>query len=733
MNSSTYKQPRSLSSACRLGASLLTVLVLTIPVAVSSASPTDPFTAKATVGSSSTQAGGHPDLKVEMHKDRLNGCPGFAGSCDRDEAYIEQDLKRMTLKLEPGALADANSAPYCDAFQGFIPTEPGSKVEMLHWQCLDPGSKVGAVDLVLTLCGPMKSGAINCIGGGDPEIPGAGLHLPGAVYNERPLQGEQGRLVIFWPDYPELGYPYMYANLIKSDIGLTVRPDFGIDAVADNIPDYLTLTTKDPDGTITESPTGGQISDLVMTIDGDQGPADHPLLTAPTTCGPQSIGVDLQGWEFNSIDVPPGSTDTVPPMGNGKLLTQALSTQATGCDSLAYLPVVAVSRDTDQAGKEVSFKTTISQDDLNESATKSVKLTFPPGTGVNTNTTVTTCPAESLAANNCPESLRMGTVTAKTRFLPEDLPDPSGGIYLTGKEGSKLTISMILNTEFLNFPIRIDGTIHFDSQANTLVAEFNDVPPIQIQSFTAEITGGPGGILKNPSKCGSYSLTTDFTAHSGATHTTTSPFNVTGCVTKGPEFEVELSDKGKGKKTSVDFTVSSQEAKIKEVTFAPSRYLDIDTNGLKKKKAYGTVSVKSASGVKSSTLKKAKGKKAKSALNLVTGQSLGNLSASLYQKRYRRSKPKKFGLKRNRRKKALVKKTVPKYRLAVKGLPTDQLEEVNVLLNEGETSFIKEPRGCVSHRFLAIVKTTDGVKHYLKKRVKMGCKSAKSKRPKPRS
>ena len=223
---------------------------------------------------------------------------------------MQQDLKKMAISLPSGLMADANAAPYCDAFRA-----PFGPSQQLRWQCERSDSMVGSVMITVSGCqiwsedfGGWHWGSD--LGYGNP--PGSLIHHPGVVYNERPQPGEQGRLVIFWIGLPE--DPGRYENIApKTDVVITVREgDLGIDAVADMIPDYIQFT----DG---GSTTGAQISDMVMTLNGETGTEKgHPLVANPSFCAPQTIDVLFQGYEFNSVDGIFQGDDAIPGHGDGK-------------------------------------------------------------------------------------------------------------------------------------------------------------------------------------------------------------------------------------------------------------------------------------------------------------------------------------------------------------------------------------------------------------------------------
>ncbi len=771
----------------------IVALVLLVPSAAS-AWPDSLFTPELTFNSTTNEAGAHPDLTFEMHKGTRTGCnpPGFGtdppyyvGSCnidaeegEEDFFYVDQDLKKMGVHLSPGLMGDVNAAPYCEATRSWVKglTEPNNGFLYEKWECADqstfPDALVGHVWIDNYLCYEIGWGDnVDCP---TYPMPISGI---GAVYNERPRRDangrllEQGRLVVIWQDirgllvlYPpgdpmhELALEVVsqtlesnntFAGMIKSDISIRVRDgtggDFGIDSIADDIPDLVNPGVLEiSTGEITREPVAGQISDLEMGLGGSWVGADkgHTFLSNPTFCDPQTIGVEFQGYAHNSTDGWVYYPGTWPDNGwgdGGERFPDPVPYQMTGCEAVTYAPTFAASADTEAPGAAPALSTVITQAD-DEATTKKVHVEFPKGMGVNINSTLTACSAADLAAKSCPEVSKMGTVSAESKLLPKreflgDSVKPEdevlkGEVFLTGREGNKLTLSALLSG-FVD--VRLDAKAGVSSDG-TLTATFEDLPSLPYNKFTLNLFGGDRSLLQNPRRCGTHTTKATFTSHSGKTHTVETTSQVKDC--DEPTFDAELSELGKGKRTGLELEVRSDQKPIKEVKFGIDRNMSLTSRGLGKKRKFGEVSATSASGTQEAALKRSVGasQKEKKAFSLKVS-ALEGMGVNIYRKRFTRKGVKTFKRKSNREKKVLKKKTVPKNRMSLKNLPGDDLTRVSVSLNPDETKLLRNLRGrkTCHARFIALVKTEDGTKYALKQRLRLrgkGCGKKKSKRSK---
>ncbi len=701
-----------------------------------------------------TRAGANPQFTLRMRKSSPNhtcedlGWPTECVPLGDYGAYIEQVTKNIAYHLPPGLLGDVNAAPYCEPEQRWAPKFEDPTVEYLRWFCKNPEAFVGAGASYNSQCVQENANNIFCHND-DPNnlVPGPGITaIMGLyVYNARPRPGEQSHLVVLVPD--NFKHPITPANsrgIMKLDIGITARDDLTLDVVTDDIPDPFIEVSRAPGlcgyNGVPNCEAAGyiQVVDMVLTLNGSTGAENgHPYMTNPTFCDPQVVEAEFRGYAHNGITN--YSMEVVRwAFGDGMLVKDSAPYQATDCDAIPYAPTFTASADSEAPGAAAALSTVITQKD-DEATTKKVHVEFPKGMGVNINSTLTPCSAADLAAKSCPEVSKMGTVSAESRLLPKreilgDSVKPedevlTGSVYLTGQEGDKLTLSALLSG-FVD--VRLDAKAAVGADG-TLTATFDDIPATSISKFTLNLFGGSKGLLTNSRVCGTHTTRATFTSHSGKTHTVETTSKVKGCPPlPAPEFEVDLSNNGKGKRTSVELDLSTRERHIKKVTFGLPRYLKFSTKRLGKAKRFGRLAIETERGELETSLSlsqsvRAKRKK-KKAIRFSSKGALNDLKVNLFK---RKIGTKKIKIRTKSGKKKTVKRSVLKSRMSLKSLPKQDIKGLTVELNPSESRFLRNPKGCKKPlRFLAFVTTSDGVKHVLSQKVKLKGKGCSKKNTK---
>ncbi len=655
-------------------------------------------------------AGASPEMSLAIDKIK-NRCVPYAKPCPAENFHWQQNLKRIVMTLPNGFLANANAREYCNA-----KLEDVFGIGIPYWIC-NPESWVGSGEITLQECNENENKTeVKCTKGSGQNDPEIFAIWRVDAYNEKAKNGEQGRIRLLYQSAREFGYS---VGLNTTEMSVKVREpvtsDIRIDVVADDIPDYLNENNKF---------VAGQMKRIELDIDGSIGTeSGFPLLENSRVCAPDGVEVLFQGYEFNSYNEPAYPWTLHLGSGNGKEVSDSTPYQSTGCENLPFTPTFGFSRDTSGAGQAPAITTSISQTD-DQATIKEVKVLLPEGTGANLNSTVTPCPADALAQGSCPESSKLGTGSANSRFLPVGDGPLTGNVYLTEiRPDGRFGLSMLLDG-FIS--LRIDGEAGLVN--DRFEVKFTDLPPVPMSGFTLSLNGGNGGLLTNPRRCGSGQANTTFTSHTGATHATSSSVEVTGC--DRPSFDVELSERGRGKRTSVELDVSAQGEDVESVSFGLPRHLKVNEAKLGKA-SYGALTTVSERGTVTRKLRKGKrtkgisarrrkkSKKAsskKSALKLGAGSSFGSFSASIFKKKVDTGKTIKVRGKRRK-----VKAT--KQRMSLKSLPSDSLSRVGVELNPDERSFIRTPRlkSCKRPlKFLAFVRTNRSY-YVVKDEVKLRC------------
>lgn len=674
------------------------------------ARPSDPFTPRFSVSTSTTQAGDHPDLTIEMHRPP-NHCPGWleeppVNTCALDDLYIEQDLKRMAIGIPPGLVADASAAPYCEA--GRIVVDESN----ISWGCRNPAAvPVGELFVVSTWCqlDPWVEGSAFCTVSPDLLAPdgtpihGGFLAERDLVYMERPHAGEQGRLVFFWLE-----------EQIRTETSVKLREsDAGIDSVADGIGDLAQFCRPGGDGQ--EACTKvkpGQIADMVLTLHGATG-ADrgHPLLTNPTFCDPQAVRAEFQGYENNSVDlVSPGVAETfVQGWGDGQLATGSAAYRATDCDPVPFNPRLDLRLDDAGPDRAPAIDATVRQGP-GEATTGRATVTFPKDFKVNAKNAARHCSPADLAARTCPPESRIGTVAASSPLLPigEEL---KGGVYLAGLTGDSIKVEAQLGG-FANLTIRAQGRIGGDL---TLINDFNDLPAVPVSEFRLHLDGGEKGLIRTPKTCGPQTIGSLFVSHSGKEVRQEIPVEV-DCRGNEPRLDASVSPTTPGSLSRVELSLQGAGHRIRTVRFGLARQLRwglrrIGASGEKGAPSAGRVSYETPSGELATALKARPTGRGSVAFTpkstkLLTGQrqSLAGFQASLFHASARRSRQARGANGRRPR--------MRQSDLKLSGIPSGGVSSVGLQLRSARRAFfIRTPKACGDPlNFVAVVTTVAGRK-----------------------
>ena len=236
-----------------------------------------------------------------------------------------------------------------------------------------------------------------------------------------------------------------------------------------------------------------------------------PFLTLPTMCaGPQTTTISADSYQAPGQFVT--RSDTTP-------------TGATGCDQLPFSPVMTAEADgATSADNGAGLKVTLTQP-LEQSNVKSVSVQLPKALTARGSTVAGACTEATFNADpsGCANA-QVGTVTASTPLLPDALTGP---VYLVAHATGLPTIEALLQGHKLS--IDLSGTITFTPAG--LTSAFNSVPDAPITSFVLDLPTGPHSALSSPTGVCSGPLTmpTTIVGQNGATITSATPIQVTGC------------------------------------------------------------------------------------------------------------------------------------------------------------------------------------------------------------
>jgi hypothetical protein len=310
----------------------------------------------------------------------------------------------------------------------------------------------------------------------------APLNLPGKVYLTEGFENAiAGLAVVVDTKVPALDLGKV-AVLQK----LVLRPDTGIDVVSEALPQKLQGI-----------PTVYRSIDLTIDKPG--------FMRNATSCGAQQIHAT-----FSSV-------------GGEMTAASDAPYQATGCESLPFAPKIATKLGANGetgTNKHPPLQVTITQAD-GEAAQARTVVTLPENIGVDLKNLGGLCTDAQLQSSSCPANSKIGTVTADTPLLPQQL---SGGVYLVtpdkpGLPGIALDLGLV----------RLKGSVEIKGRLTTTFASIPDVP---LRKLTLNLTGGPKGSLTTTvDQCTKKPVfDATFGSQSGKTLSVKSPAELVGCL-----------------------------------------------------------------------------------------------------------------------------------------------------------------------------------------------------------
>jgi hypothetical protein len=277
-------------------------------------------------------------------------------------------------------------------------------------------------------------------------------------------------------------------------------------------------------------------------------PQSTPLLTMPSACS-DSLRTDLSADSWGE----PGlfrSTSFLATAQNGN------PTPVTGCDSpeLHFDPTLKARPTTNVAdspsGLEVDLKIP-QHDELGSLSTPNLRkaeVTLPPGLVLNPSSAngLAGCSSDQIGVNPvsglangahsaCPDASKLGTVEVETPLLEHPLP---GYIYLAAPYDnpfdSLLAIYVVVDDPDSGVLVKLSGHVIPDPQTGRLTAVFDDNPQLPFEDFKLDFFGGPGGPLRTPATCNTYSTTSQMTPWSAPASGPPATPSDTYAITKAP-------------------------------------------------------------------------------------------------------------------------------------------------------------------------------------------------------
>jgi hypothetical protein len=193
---------------------------------------------------------------------------------------------------------------------------------------------------------------------------------------------------------------------------------------------------------------------------------------------------------------------------------------AAGGAQAAYAPKLAIKVDPTTPSNPSAITSTITQES-GETANKTIKVTFPAGFTVNTQSKITPCTGDQEQSDTCPPGSQVGDATAETALGalsgPVDFESSNGQlaliVYLNGFGG-------LVNQKIIG-KIAIVGS--------RIQTTFDNLPNTPTTSFQLALQGGDKALSRTPATCGKGVFDAAFTSQNDEQAVGQAPVDIEGC------------------------------------------------------------------------------------------------------------------------------------------------------------------------------------------------------------
>jgi hypothetical protein len=335
--------------------------------------------------------------------------------------------------------------------------------------------------------------------------------LSGALYIGEEHPGERFRVLVAVPGP---------GAVLKFSAAL--RPDPVTGRLAANLKDLPQLS----------------IDRLSLSLDGGA----QPLLASPLTCGPAVARARFKAY------------------GAGAPIEASTSVQVAARDAASqcpgpgpFEPQLLISSSNPRAGRLTTFSTTLRRRD-GEQLPRRFSVALPAGLSASLGA-VHPCGGADLTAARCPAESRIGGVVAEVGSGPAPATLP-GDMYVTGPYG-RAPFGLLmefhaaighfdLGTIAMRAEVKLDGrtgraTVNVDRLPETI-----EGVPIRFQAIGLNLDRG--GLIRNPTSCGSRSVDASIESQAGASIALSTPLPLRGCkrLALKPHIAISLARAGRG-------------------------------------------------------------------------------------------------------------------------------------------------------------------------------------------
>ena len=436
-----------------------------------------------TEGTPDTQAGSHPyELTLNFDLNALENRPAGSG------------LRNLAIALPAGIVGDPHATPQCSRHD-FLEGGPSG-------ESCPPDTQVGE--------------DTPGFGPEGPEYGYADLEPRLPVYNLVPPPGIPA----------EFGFTAFGINVLI-DTGVRSGSDYGITGGVRNLSlqpvfNSLTLWGRPAEESHRFERCGRVTRPIICGYPGIGG-LERPLLTVPTSCGSQ-LTARLTVEDWNAAE----------PVGHSSFTFHdeaGAPVEFEGCEHLGFNSFLSVAPDTafadTPAGLTVNVK--VPQEGLTVSeglATANIKdttVTLPEGVAINPGQAAglsacgpaedgLTTPSEEGEGKEdngpakCPNASQVGTDEIETPLLAKPL---KGDVYVMPSDPPHL--KLLVSAEGEGVFVKLVGNVSLDETTGRLTTTFEKTPELPFTDFKLSFSGGAQAALSTPTRCGTYTTTSDFT------------------------------------------------------------------------------------------------------------------------------------------------------------------------------------------------------------------------------
>jgi hypothetical protein len=372
------------------------------------------------------------------------------------------------------------------------------------------------------------------------------------------------------PDAPaRLGFNVL-GTVVTLDVKVRSESDYGLTAHLRNISEGLgiagsTMTLwgvpADPSHN-SERACPGQSAPYENGATCTTGTTPTAFLRNPTSCPDPGVGLpttlSMDSWVHSGAFVRRTIFSHLPSGYPFAPADWGSQQGTTDCNKVPFDPTFKVTPDSPQASQptgfafDVSFPQTDDPSVIGQSDLRKAVVTLPAGVRVNPSSAdgLSACSESQIGLLGtsfpepypvhfsegepaCPAGSRIGSVTVKAPALENPL---EGSVYLASQGsnpfGSLLALYLYIHGS--GVVVKLAGHVEPDPVTGRLVAVFDNNPQVPFSNLHLQLKDGPRAPLVNPSRCGTYTTTGDFTGWSGKTVENHSSFTITQGPDGGP-------------------------------------------------------------------------------------------------------------------------------------------------------------------------------------------------------